>query len=506
MEKVSRCFAQKSRHLLLSTGGKVSRINTRALTSLCPEDGHFAEPKMVTSFPGPKVLEHKGRLAKHQRVDQLVMFCDFENSKGNFLQDIDGNVFLDIFQQIASIPLGYNHQALLDCVKTEEFQKILINRPAQGLSPGKEMMDRMENTLMKVAPRGLKHVQQMMCGACANENAMKAVFSRYNAMRRGSIDPTPLELETCMDGRAPGAPDDLCIVAFDKAFHGRSLATFAISRSKAMHKFDYPSWHWPTATFPNLKYPLEDNVQENREEEQRCLESLDNLIRDSNASGKYVAGLIVEPIQSEGGDRHASNEFFQGVQAILHKYNASLIVDEVQTGGGASGEWWLHEQWNLPVPPDVVTFSKKFLFGGFFFREELFPQHPMRIQNTWLGDPARLAMLDAVVQTVEKDDLMTRTKEAGVELMKGINQLQNDFPEYVSKGRGNGTICAFDMPSTEKRDQFLGLCRNEGLGVIGSGDIAVRFRPALIFSEAHAKMTYELMDTAFTKLRAQDAN
>lgn len=75
---------------------------------------------------------------------------------------------------------------------------------------------------------------------------------------------------------------------------------------------------------------------------------------------------MVEPIQSEGGDNEASPEFFQQLQRIGKKYGAGLLIDEVQTGGGATGKFWCHEHFNLETPPDVVTFSKKMQMGGYF--------------------------------------------------------------------------------------------------------------------------------------------
>lgn len=79
-----------------------------------------------------------------------------------------------------------------------------------------------------------------------------------------------------------------------------------------------------------------------------------------------VAGVIVEPIQSEGGDNEASPEFFQCLQKIVKKNGAALLMDEVQTGGGPTGKMWCHEYFNLETPPDIVTFSKKMLLGGYF--------------------------------------------------------------------------------------------------------------------------------------------
>lgn len=72
-----------------------------------------------------------------------------------------------------------------------------------------------------------------------------------------------------------------------------------------------------------------------------------------------VAGIIIEPIASEGGDQHASPAFFRGLRALTKRLGVYMIVDEVQTGVGATGTLWAHEKWNLDTPPDAVTFSKK---------------------------------------------------------------------------------------------------------------------------------------------------
>ena len=76
------------------------------------------------------------------------------------------------------------------------------------------------------------------------------------------------------------------------------------------------------------------------------------------------AGIVVEPVQAEGGDNHASPSFFRQLQKLCHKFGAAFIVDEVQTGCGATGKFWAYEHWNLETPPDFVTFSKKMLTGG----------------------------------------------------------------------------------------------------------------------------------------------
>ena len=78
--------------------------------------------------------------------------------------------------------------------------------------------------------------------------------------------------------------------------------------------------------------------------------------------------MIIEPIQAEGGDRSATDDFYRGLRQLALEEEVYFICDEVQTGGGVSGKWWAHEHWNLDTPPDIVTFAKKMNAAGFYYR------------------------------------------------------------------------------------------------------------------------------------------
>jgi 4-aminobutyrate aminotransferase/(S)-3-amino-2-methylpropionate transaminase len=142
------------------------------------------------------------------------------------------------------------------------------------------------------------------------------------------------------------------------------------THSKSIHKIDVPSFDWPVAKFPQYKYPLEDNVRENKEEEKKSLANVEELIEQWKKKGIPVAGIIVEPIQAEGGDNHGSPEYFQALQKLSKSKGVALIIDEVQTGGGPTGKMWCHEHFKLPTAPDIVTFSKKMQTGGFYHAPE----------------------------------------------------------------------------------------------------------------------------------------
>uniref|UniRef100_A0A4X1T6U6 4-aminobutyrate--2-oxoglutarate transaminase n=1 Tax=Sus scrofa TaxID=9823 RepID=A0A4X1T6U6_PIG len=255
-----------------------------------------------------------------------------------------------------------------------------INRPALGILPPENFVEKLRESLLSVAPKGMSQLITMACGSCSNENAFKTIFMWYRSKERGQSAFSKEELETCMINQAPGCPD-YSILSFMGAFHGRTMGCLATTHSKAIHKIDIPSFDWPIAPFPRLKYPLEDFVKENQQEEARCLEEVEDLIVKYRKKKKTVAGIIVEPIQSEGGDNHASDDFFRKLRDISRKHGCAFLVDEVQTGGGSTGKFWAHEHWGLDDPADVMTFSKKMMTGGFFHKEEFRP-------NAVSGDPA----------------------------------------------------------------------------------------------------------------------
>lgn len=350
--------------------------------------------------------------------------------------DVDGNRFLDVYSQIASIPVGYNNQALIEAAKSPEMVSALVNRPAIGNFPSKTWHDVLKDGLLRIAPKGLDKVFTAQSGSEANELAFKAAFMLYRRKERGEgVDWTAHEISSCIENSKPGSPE-LAVLSFANSFHGRGFGSLSTTRSKAVHKLDIPSFNWPQAPFPALKYPLEENAKENEAEEQRCLAEVERLITSWHCP---VAALIVEPIQSEGGDNHASAAFFQGLRDLTKKHNVVMIVDEVQTGFGATGKFWGHQHWNLTSPPDIVTFSKKAQTAGYLFGDSmLVPDKAYRQFNTWIGDPARVMMSKAVIKEILDKNLVEQTARVGDILYSEISKLAEKYPGQIQNLRGKG--------------------------------------------------------------------
>lgn len=286
---------------------------------------------------------------------------------------------------------------------------------------------------------------------------------RYRRKQRGESVPfTQEEQESCMMNQAPGSPD-LTILSFKGAFHGRAIGVLSLTHSKYIHKIDIPSFDWPIATYPIYKYPLEENVRENQAEDKRCLAEVEELIENFNKKGRPVAGIIIEPIQCEGGDNAASPEFYQQLQRIGKKHGAALLIDEVQTGGGPTGKFWCHEYFNLDEAPDVVSFSKKMQLGGYYLRDEFKPLQTYRIFNTWMGDPGKLLLLEAILKVIKRDSLLEHVNQVGGVLKDGLFETQKRFPAMLSGTRGRGTLLAIDCATAGLRDDIVNRLKQKGM-------------------------------------------
>lgn len=156
----------------------------------------------------------------------------------------------------------------------------LVNRPALGNFPSSYWHNILTDGLLRVAPPGgLDKIFTAQSGSEANELAFKAAFMLYRRRERGEgVEWSEEEIKSCLQNAKPGSPD-LAVLSFANSFHGRGFGSLSTTRSKAVHKLDIPSFNWPQAEFPALKYPLEKHVEENAAEEKRCLEGVEDLIK-----------------------------------------------------------------------------------------------------------------------------------------------------------------------------------------------------------------------------------
>lgn len=464
-----------------------------------PQEPEKPEVKS-SSFPGPVSQQSISSLGKVFDSRPAYFIADYEKSIGNYIVDADGNTYLDVYAQIASIPLGYNNPELIKAAKSDKMIRAIVDRPAIGNFPGKDL-EEIVSGLLKAAPKGQDKVWSGLSGADANELAFKAAFMWYQGKKRGFNTPfTAEENESVMRNELPGSPD-LAILSFKRAFHGRLFASGSTTCSKPVHKLDFPSFKWPKAEFPSYKYPLDKHADENKKEDERCLKIVDEIFTTNNIP---IAALLIEPIQSEGGDNHASNEFFQGLRDLTLKHGALMIVDEVQTGVGSTGKLWCHEHFNMSPAPDMVTFSKKFQSAGYYFHDpEIVPSTPYRQFSTWCGDPARMILGGAIVDEVISKDLSAKAQEVGSYVYNKLEALQTKYPEHILdlRGKDRATFIAWSFESGASRDKFLKDMKAVGVNMGGCAEASVRLRPTLVFEEKHADIFVDAVEKVLSSYK-----
>ncbi|XP_060813303.1 4-aminobutyrate aminotransferase, mitochondrial-like [Bombus pascuorum] len=420
-----------------------------------PLPGEPAKPYTLTEIPGPRSEALLNEFSKIQQVGSIQYFGDYQRSVGNYLADIDGNVFLDMFMQLSTLALGYNHRSILGALSCGGNQRVIANRPAIGLFPGLEWPCKIQDTLLQpcVAPKGLPCIFTAMCGACSIEHAIQMAFIKYAERHRRGKDFTEEEKESAPFNKPPGCPE-LSILSFEGGFHGRTFGALALTHYKYIMKIDIPSLQWPIAPYPHYLYPLDQHEKENKEEDARCLE----------------------------------------------QRSIPFILDEIQTGGGATGRIWAHEYFELNIPPDIVTFSYKMQASGFYHSPEYMPKQPYRVFNAWMGDPIQILLLEAVLQTIEAEDLLTHVCYVGNYLLCQLNTLQHEFSDIISSVRGRGFIIAFDTRCRDMKKKLMHLLRNRGIQVGDCGTKSIRLRPCLIFGEYHADIFLEILRDCLQEL------
>ena len=417
----------------------------------------------------------------------VTLVTNLSKSFGNYLVDINNNKYLDLYCNIASLPVGYNHPTLEKInFNSDSLKGLLIQRSALGVNPPIEWIDQVEQIHDNYAPKGLDFMfMGCGCGSGANENAFKAAFLHYAKLNFGELFMKE-RLNSVLKNKEPGAPK-LSILSFEKGFHGRTLGCLSTTRSNPYHKLNIPAFEWPVAPFPQLKYPLEEYANRNKIEEERCLTAIRKIIK----SDKNIAGAIIEPIQAEGGDRHASDYFFKELRTITKDANITFIVDEVQTGVGSTGKMWAHQHWsdenNLP---DIVTFSKKMQIAGYFCKPEFRPDNPYQNFNTWLGDPFRIIITNKISEIIKEEKLIENVNNVGNYLLNNLKELEQKTRQIYNI-RGRGTFISFDHKKPEElKNKLFENGVNSGL----CGANSIRLRPSLIFSKKEADTFLNILE------------
>jgi L-lysine 6-transaminase len=421
-------------------------------------------------------------LSKYMLTDGFDLVLDLKKSHGCYVYDSRNNkYFLDGFSFFASAPLGYNHPKLTTPEFIKKLGEVSVNKPTNSDLYTVEMAEFVESFAKFAVPDNFKHLFFVSGGALAVENAIKTAFDWK--VRKNFENGFTNEI-----GKQ--------VIHFNEAFHGRTGYTLSLTNTFNQDKIKYfTKFNWPRIINPKITFPLnEKNLEKVEKLEKQAVLQIKNAIK-SNPND--IAALIIEPIQGEGGDNHFRKEFFLELRKICDDYDIMFIVDEIQSGVGLTGKMWAYE--NYDFKPDIIAFGKKTQVCGMIannrvdeIKDNVF-NISSRLNSTWGGNLTDMVRCQKYLEVIHEENLIKNSEIQGKKLLDGLINLSNNFSDIISNARGKGLMCAFDLKTSEKRDEFRKKIYNHGLVILGCGEKTIRFRPPLIISEEEIDKVLDIL-------------
>ena len=415
-----------------------------------------------------KVNEVHEILGKYILCDGYDMVVDAQKSHGSYMHDAkSGKEYLDFFSFFASMPLGFNHPKINNDDFVKEIGEVALHKISNSDFYTTTMAEFVKTMAEVAMPEEMKKMFFVSGGGLAVENALKTAFDWK--VRKNFAKGIREEKGTK-------------IIHYKQAFHGRTGYTLSLTNTSDPRKYMYfPLFDWPRVENPKAIFPLEgENLDKTIEAEKR---SIAQIVEACEKYGDDIAGLIIEPIQGEGGDNHFRKEYVQELRRLADKYEFLLIFDEVQSGGGITGKMWAYEHYG--VTPDIICFGKKFQICGIMVNDRVLKvekncfDESSRINSTWGGNIVDMKRITRYLEIIRDENLVENAQKMGKKLVDGLQKIAEKTGK-ISNVRGKGLFVAFDMKDGQTRSEFLNNCMTkENLIVLPCGDQSVRFRPFL---------------------------
>ncbi len=369
--------------------------------------------------------------------DYMPVFARYkivlDHGDGVYVYDTQGKKYLDYLGGIAVNVLGHAHPALVKAVAEQAGKMIHCS----NLYYTQVQADAAEK-LVKLS--GLGKVFFGNSGAEANEGAIK--LARKYAH---NIDPEKSQ-----------------IISANMSFHGRTIATLTATGQ--------PHYHEGFGPLPEGF----DYVDYND------IEALESMMSEKTAA------VMLETIQGEGGVHVPDKEYFQKVRALCDKYDALLILDEIQCGMGRTGKFFAYEQYG--IKPDIVTLAKGLAggvpIGAFIASDKVSSAFKAGDHgSTFGGNPLACAGANVVLDTIVNDGLLQHVEEVGAYLRKGLEELKEAYPSLITEVRGMGLIQGMQL--TKPGRDIVNRCLDYGLIINCTVGTVLRFVPPLIIEKQH---------------------
>ncbi len=397
--------------------------------------------------------------------------------EGVYVEDVDGNTYLDYTSGISVTNVGYNNPILVK--KVEEQLHRLWH--FAGTDFYTEAYVEAAKLLTEVTPgRFNKRVFYTNSGTESIEAIIKIAKAYTKRFQ---------------------------FVGFIGAFHGRTHGSLSFTASKALQRrgfFPYMPGveHVPYPDPYRNPFGI-DGYDDPSELVNRVIDYIDSYVFHTYLPPSDVAGILVEPVQGEGGYIVPPKNFFKELKKLADEHYIPLLMDEVQTGFGRTGKFFAAEHFG--VEPDAMALAKSIAsgipMGAVVMKEKMnFKEHGMH-SNTYGGNPIATAACIATIETIKKLNLVKNSEEKGKYMKKRLLELQEKY-DVIGDVRGLGLMLALDFVKNREtkeyhpklRDEILENAFRKGLLMLSTGRGAIRLIPPLTISEKEVDEGIEVLD------------
>ncbi|MFL6283981.1 MAG: acetyl ornithine aminotransferase family protein [Pyrinomonadaceae bacterium] len=436
-------------------------------------------PEIRTELPGPAAREIIKADAQwvtpsYPRPDYKLVV---RRAEGVWIEDVDGNIFLDCNAGVAVCNTGHCHPEVVRAIQEQAAELIHMC----GTDFYYRHMPELGRKLEEIVPiPGPTKTHFANSGTEAVETALKLAMHATGRQK---------------------------FIAFFNSFHGRTLGSLSLTSSRIAQRRGFKRsvldvTHVP---YPNaFRHPFTGELSDTATVSRACLSWIEDRLFKTTTPPEEVAGIVVEVVQGEGGYIPAPKEFLDGLRRICDEHGILLIVDEVQSGMGRTGKMFASEHYGLK--PDIITLAKGLAsgipIGACVARADLMDWKPGAHASTFGGNPVALASALKTIELLE-GGLVRNSAEVGAYLQDGLRALARKH-DCVGDVRGLGMMIGVEFvagagsrdAAPELRDRVEMECYKRGLILLGAGHNTIRWSPALILTREHVDVALEIFDEA----------
>jgi 4-aminobutyrate aminotransferase/(S)-3-amino-2-methylpropionate transaminase len=450
--------------------------------------------RQVTEIPGPRSRELMARrdAAVPRSFGKLTPIF-IRRAAGAIIEDVDGNTYLDFAGGIGCLNVGSTPPEVVHAIQ-EQVREFIH---ASGTTPY-ELYLKLAERLNQLTPGSFeKRTFLVNSGAEGVENAIK--LARHFTGRHS-------------------------IIAFEDAFHGRTLLGVALT-SKAVYKSGFgptapevyrvPYAYCYRCSYGGCELGEHRLKGENTEDwpapKLPCVGGVENLFK-RHVPAENVAAVILEPVIGEGGFIAPPKQFMQQLQEVCRKHGIVLIADEVQSGIARTGTMYACEQFG--IEPDIIISAKSLGAGlpiaAVTGRAEIMEHpNPGGIGSTFGGNPVACSAALAVLDLVERENLCERARVIGARVMNFF-RAQQHLHSFIGDVRGLGAMVGVELvkdkesrePDKERADKFTRLAYERGLITLTAGNYGnvIRTLMPLVITDAQLDAAFAVMAGIFREL------